>query len=82
MLNMPLQSYDMSDQRQGRENILCVVPKNDEDLAVEYEPNTLLYLDLDNNYPIKLANLRLRILRHDYSPVRTRGLSSIVLAIE
>lgn len=82
LLNLPLKSYDMSAERQGRENILAIVPVNDNDLFVEFEPNNLLFLDIDNANEIQLVNLRLRILRQDYKSISTRGLSTIVLIVD
>lgn len=80
LLNLPVEAYDTF--KEGRENLLAVIPKSDEDLNVIYEPNSLYFIDLNNNFPIKLSNLRLRILRQDYSQVQTRGLNSVVLFIK
>ena len=66
----------------GRENLLAVIPASDETNSVIYEPNNLHFLDLSNKFPLKLSNVRLRVLRHDYSTVQTRGLSSVVLVFK
>jgi len=80
LLNLPVEAYDTF--RNGRENILAVIPESDEDLNVIYEPNGLYFIDMNNDFPIKVTNIRLRLLRQDYSQVRTKGLSSIVLYIK
>jgi len=80
LLNLPVEAYDTF--KEGRENLLAVIPQSDADLNVIYEPNGLYFIDLNNNFPIKLSNIRLRILRQDYSEVQTRGLNSVVLYIK
>ena len=68
--------------KQSRENILSVIPADNENNRVVYEPNNLLFIDLDNKFPLKISNLRLRIVRQDYSEVPTRNLSSVTIIIK
>lgn len=82
LLNLPVESYDAHVTKESRENILAVIPAHDDQNRVLYEPNSLLFLDLANKYPIKLSNLKLRIVRQDYSGLETRGLNSVVLIIK
>ena len=81
MLNLKLESYDAHITKEGRENLLAVIPSDDDNNRVIYEPNSLLFIDIDNKFPLKLSNLRLRVVKQDYSEVATRGLSSITLII-
>ena len=39
-------------------------------------------IDLDNKEEITLRNIKLRIVKNDYSPIRTVGLNNIVLLLE
>jgi hypothetical protein len=81
LLNLPVEAYDTLPSKQGRENILAVIPQDDEDLRVIYEANGLYFIELNNASPIKLSNIRARIVRQDYSIIQTRGLSSLVLFV-
>jgi len=81
LLNLPVEAYDTLPSKQGRENILAVIPHTDEELRVIYEANGLYFIELNNASPIKLTNIRARIVRQDYSLIQTRGLSSIVLFV-
>lgn len=82
LLNLQVEAYDTFEEKQGRENILCVIPQTDEDLRVIYEANGLYFIELNNANPIKLSNIRARIVRQDYSIIKTRGLSSLVLFVK
>ncbi len=88
----PLLSYDAS-RSQGlllndkeaskigrRLNILATIPVNDNSSGVvEFEPNELVYIDLDNEYPQNISNLRLRVLDKSLNPVETIGESVMTL---
>ena len=82
LLNLPVEAYDTFEEKQGRENILAVIPQTDEKLRVIYEANGLYFIELNNANPIKLSNIRARIVRQDYSLIQTRGLSSLVLFVK
>jgi len=82
LLNLKVESYDAHITKESRQNILSVIPADNENNRVVYEPNNLLFIDLDNRFPIKISNLRLRIVRQDYSEVPTRNLSSITIIIK
>jgi len=81
LLNLPVEAYDTLPSKQGRENILAVIPHTDEELRVIYEANGLYFIELNNANPIKITNIRARIVRQDYSLIQTRGLSSLVLFV-
>tara|TARA_R110001592_G_scaffold1469_1_gene8780 strand:- start:1331 stop:3019 length:1689 start_codon:yes stop_codon:yes gene_type:complete len=81
LLNLKVESYDAHITKQSRQNILSVIPADNENNRIVYEPNNLLFIDLNNKFPLKISNLRLRIVRQDYSEVPTRNLSSITLII-
>ena len=81
LLNLKVESYDAHITKQSRQNILSVIPADNENNRIVYEPNNLLFIDLNNKFPLKISNLRLRIVRQDYSEVPTRNLSSITVII-
>ena len=82
LMNLGIDSYDTLPEKQGRENILAIIPKTDEQIRVIYEANGLYFLDINNVSPIKLSNIKLRIVRQDYSQVNTSNISSVVCFIK
>ena len=62
-----------------RANILATLPINDNDGFVESEVNELVYIDLDNQMPQNISNLRLRVLDKALFPVKTTGTSVMTL---
>jgi len=82
LLNLKVESYDAFENKQGRQNILSIIPADNKDYRVIYEPNNLLFIDLNNKFPLKISNLRLRIVKQDYSEVPTRNLSSVAVLIK
>lgn len=77
MLNIQLESYDTFEA--GRKNILAVVPYDDSGGKVTYDPNNLIFLDLNNKEPINLTSLKFRLVRADYSAPELIGITSAVL---
>jgi len=87
----PLVSFDASQSRGlllndpkaskiGRRlNILATIPVNNNSGIVEYDSNELVYIDMDNEYPQNISNLRLRVLDKDLKPVNTKGQSVMTL---
>ena len=77
--NLELESYDGYDG--VRKSILCVIPSSDEttNRVIEYEPNTLDFIDIKNNKKLNIRNIRGRILKSDYSKPSLTGLTSITL---
>ena len=77
LLNIQLESYDTFEE--GRKNILAVVPYDDSSGAVNYDPNNLIFLDLNNKEPINLTSIKFRLVRADYSAPELIGITSAVL---
>lgn len=80
--NIKLKSYDSFDSLElgegGRRNLISVVPvPNTKDIV--YEPKNLLFLDIDNANEQYIRNIKARVLKTDYSPVKTNGLTTMVL---
>ena len=62
-----------------RKNILATIPISDNNNGlVQYDTNTPVFIDLKNTESILLRNIRLRVLRQDFSPVETGSSSSIM----
>jgi hypothetical protein len=81
LLDLPLLSYDALTHK--RRSIIAVVPSLQEIREhVIYTANQLIYLDLNNTYPISLRELRAVVLRDDLSSITTYGLSQMVLLIK
>tara|TARA_R110002153_G_scaffold40286_2_gene115396 strand:+ start:733 stop:2289 length:1557 start_codon:yes stop_codon:yes gene_type:complete len=77
MLNIQLESYDTFEQ--GRKNILAVVPYDDVNAKVTYDPNNLVFLDLNNKETINLTSVKFRLVRADYSAPELIGITTAVL---
>lgn len=95
--NIPLKSYDASEYdygvspntlnnkttKRGRQkSILATIPVNDSTGIVEYQPNELIYIDLDNRFDLELKNLRLRVLNKQFGEIRTTGTSIMTLLLK
>ena len=81
MKNMELESYDGFTKNGERKNILAVIPKNNNDGLVEYEPNTPYFIDM-KNVKENIRNVSARILRADLEPVIMGGLASMTILIK
>jgi len=66
----------------SRRNILATIPKSSENGLVQYEPNELIYIDIDNNQKINLRNFELRILNTDFESIKTFGIIDMTLLID
>ena len=79
--NLPIDSYDGFIGQ--RSNILAVVPKEDKssDHVVEYEPNNINFIKINNKTKISLRNVDARIIRVDRFAPEMNGLSVITLLV-
>ncbi len=71
LLNLKVDSYDSF--KKQRENILAVIPSNDSSGNVSYSPPTPFFIDLLNEKPINIRNIKARIVNTDYSEVELTG---------
>ena len=93
----PIYSYDASkfdysdvnntrhikhSKRGRRKNILATIPVNDNNGIVEFQPNELVFIDLDNKFPQEIKNLKLRVLDKNFDQVQTDGESILTLLIK
>jgi hypothetical protein len=71
----------------GRRNILATIPDNGATVAgtaneiIQYQPNTLYYIDIKNRGDIVTRQLRFRILSGAYAPIKTEGMAAMTLLI-
>ena len=80
MVNMELDSYDSI--QKGHRNILNVIALSDNQTNINYELRNLVFIDMKNKNRRLLRHIKARLLRHDLTPLPTRGKSSIVLLIK
>lgn len=78
--NFNLESYDS--QTGTRRNIVAVLPTTDINQLVEYEPNTPLFIDMNNKETKNIKHILARILRTDSSTPNLAGISQITLLIQ
>ena len=83
--NIKLKSYDDYDidgNRKGsRRDLLAVVNKTQPSGSINFEANNLLWLDIDNFQKMYIQNVKVRVLKADYSPIVSNGLTSMVILI-
>lgn len=70
----------------GRKNILASIPISERVIngsgQIQYEPNNLFYVSMNNLYPVNLRNISLRIIAQDFSSIFTEGFSEVSLLIK
>ncbi len=66
--NLQLESYDGLVSQ--RKNILYTIDSSDDTGKLVYEVPNPIYIDLNNQQPIALRNIRARILNNDYSDIK------------
>ena len=81
--NLTIEAFDGFESK-GRRSILEFVPVSDDvtQRLVQYEPNTLNFVDIKNREAMTIRNLKARVWRTDYQPVHTQGISVITLLID
>ena len=69
----------------GRKNILANIPVSERIMngsgQIQYEPNNLFYVSMNNLYEVNLRNISLRIIAQDFSTIFTEGFSEVSLLI-
>ena len=82
MLNLTLESYDFHESQRKRKNLLAVLPFDNTNNKCIFQPNTLAFLELSNKDKYMTSEVKLRIVRADYSAVTLTGLSSVVIYLD
>ena len=80
MLNLNLDSYDGFLKRKA--NLLHSLQLEQAQTGtahsiIRYEPNEIIYLDLNNAQELSLTNLRARVVSEQYEPIETEGFNVI-----
>ena len=68
--------------RGRRLNIIATIPKNDNVGYLEYEPNEITYIDLDNSISKVIKNIEVRVLDKEFNKIDTFGTSILTLLIK
>lgn len=68
--------------RGRRLNIIATIPKNDNVGYLEYEPNEITYIDLDNSMSKVIKNIEVRVLDKNFNRINTFGTSILTLLID
>lgn len=79
-LNLNVDSYDSL--REQRENILAVVPNTNLNGELDYSPPYPVFLDLMNDSPLTIRNIKARIVNNDYSAIEMFGQAEINIIIQ
>jgi len=77
LLSVGCEGYD--GLKNGRENILAVIPKSDASNQLLYDVANPLFLEIGNAFPISLRNISARVLTEDGGELPTDGLSVMTL---
>ena len=80
LLNIKVESYD--GLREQRKNILAIIPKSNKEGEVIYETNQPLFIDMNNPKELLLRNIRVRVVKPDYSSVLMVGQATMVILID
>lgn len=81
MLNLNIESFD-SLSKQHR-NFLAVIPQVSQVREqVVYNTPQLIWLDINNAFPLIMRQFKARVLREDLTPISTYGLSQIVVIVK
>ena len=84
LLNLPIDSFDFSANKQRKRYILQVIQnqRNKQEQDVLYETSSPLMIDLNNNNEILLKNINLRILNSEEQEVNINGVSNLTLIFD
>ena len=84
LLSLNLDSYDSF--KKGRKNLLSTIPVSERVISqtgvLQYEPNNLFYISLNNTHQLSLRNLRARVITDRYEPIIMEGLGSLSILIK
>jgi hypothetical protein len=81
MLNLNIDSYDSLTKQ--HKNFLAVIPQVAQvrEQVVYVAPN-LIWLDINNAFPLVMRQFKARVLKEDLSPIESYGLSQITVIVK
>ena len=87
LLNLQLDSYDsfsstLFESGGQRQNILSIIPSTNETGSLVHVPPYPTFINLLNEQPLLLRNIRARVVRNDYSEISIDGLGSMVVLVD
>ena len=80
MNNIQLDSYDT--QQQQRKSILNVITNENNNENFRYEASNPIFIDINNNFPIPLRNLNLKVLTDKYQEIENDGNANLVILFD
>ena len=76
--NLQLESYDT--QEQQRKSILSVITNENGNVKdFRHESNNLIFISINNNFPISLRNINLKVYDDNYNNITTTGKANLTL---
>ncbi len=76
--NLQLESYDT--QEQQRKSILSVITNENGNVKdFRHESNNLIFISINNNFPISLRNINLKVYDDNYNDITTTGKANLTL---
>lgn len=76
--NLQLESYDT--QEQQRKSILSVITNENGNVQdFRHESNNLIFISINNNFPISLRNINLKVYDDNYNNITTTGKANLTL---
>lgn len=84
LMNLNCQSYDFSEKKEKRRNIIALVQNHrDSDKSdVIFNTDNPVMIDLNNDMDILLRNLQMRILNTNEEQVQIDGRANAILLVE
>lgn len=81
--SLPISSYDYSDDQRKKRNILALIQnmKNTNDIDVSYIESNPVFIDIKNNNPINLKNIKITVLTNENERVGILGNAEICLLV-
>lgn len=80
MNNLQLDSYDT--MLQQRKSILNVITNENNDQNFRYEASNPIFIDINNNFPIPLRNLNLKVLDDKYQEIENEGNANLTILFD
>lgn len=79
LLTFDIESYISNEKTGEKMNILCNIPRGDETGGIYYNPNNLIWIDLNNKESILLRNFNFRLLDEYLDNVITKNNITLTL---
>ena len=78
--NIQLDSYDT--QQEQRKSILNVITNENNDSNFRYEASNPIFIDINNNFPLPLRNLNLKVVDDKYQEIQNEGNANLTILFD